>query len=178
MSARYDAVLFDLFSALLDSSAVWSDVAGDADLGAGWREEASRVAYSTGAYRPFVETVAQAARVVGVPPERAPELLRGMSEQLEPWPEAPELSDPPGQEDEEEKEEKQAAAAAEVEAEEVAEAEEAHVADSNDVPADSPAPEVDDRPMMFCSPEHEQLYHDYWLPRYGQHSYRAKEVSQ
>ena len=20
---------------------------------------------------------------------------------------------------------------------------------------------------MFCSPEHEQLYHDYWLPRYG-----------
>jgi hypothetical protein len=25
---------------------------------------------------------------------------------------------------------------------------------------------------MFCSPEHEQLYHDYWLPRYG-----AKEAS-
>ena len=25
---------------------------------------------------------------------------------------------------------------------------------------------------MFCSPGHERLYHDYWLPRYG-----AKEVS-
>ena len=32
--------------------------------------------------------------------------------------------------------------------------------------------EIDGVPQMFCSPEHEQLYHDYWLPRYG-----AKEVS-
>ena len=32
--------------------------------------------------------------------------------------------------------------------------------------------EVDGVPKMFCSPEHERLYHDYWLPRYG-----AKEVS-
>ena len=27
-------------------------------------------------------------------------------------------------------------------------------------------------PKMFCSPQHERLYHDYWLPRYG-----AKENS-
>jgi hypothetical protein len=32
--------------------------------------------------------------------------------------------------------------------------------------------DVNGKPEMFCSPEHEQLYHDYWLPRYG-----AKEVS-
>jgi len=31
--------------------------------------------------------------------------------------------------------------------------------------------DVDGVPHKFCSPEHEQLYHDYWLPRYG-----AKEV--
>ena len=59
--------------------------------GARWRQESSRVAYSTGPYRPFVETVAQAARLAGVPPTRAADLLRGMGEQLGPWPEAPEV---------------------------------------------------------------------------------------
>jgi 2-haloacid dehalogenase len=87
----YDAVLFDLFSALLDSGGLWDAVAGSAELGATWREESSRVAYSTGSYRPFVETVAEAARIVGVPPERAPELLREMGERLAPWPEAPDV---------------------------------------------------------------------------------------
>ena len=86
----YEAVLFDLFTALLDSQPLWREVAGSAAAGARWREESSRVAYSTGPYRPFVETVAQAARLAGVPPARAPDLLRGM-EELGPWPEAPEV---------------------------------------------------------------------------------------
>jgi 2-haloacid dehalogenase len=85
----YDAVLFDLFTALLDSQPLWREVAGNAAAGARWREESSRVAYSTGTYRPFVETVAEAARLVGVPPTRAADLLRGMGERLGPWPEAP-----------------------------------------------------------------------------------------
>jgi 2-haloalkanoic acid dehalogenase type II len=88
---RYEAVLFDLFSALLDSGALWSDIAGSAERAAKWREEASHVAYSTGSYRPFVQTVAEAALVSGLPPERAPDLLRGMGERLEPWAEAPEV---------------------------------------------------------------------------------------
>jgi 2-haloacid dehalogenase len=87
----YDAVLFDLFTALLDSQPLWREVAGSAAAGASWREEASRVAYSAGPYRPFVETVAQAAQVAGVPPARAADLLRGIGEQLGPWPEAPEV---------------------------------------------------------------------------------------
>jgi 2-haloacid dehalogenase len=87
----YDAVLFDLFTALLDSRPLWHEVAGSAVAGASWREESSRVAYSAGPYRPFVETVAEAARRAGVPPARAADLLRGMGEQLEPWPEAPEV---------------------------------------------------------------------------------------
>ena len=32
--------------------------------------------------------------------------------------------------------------------------------------------EVDGRELKFCSPDHERLYYDYWLPRYG-----AKEVA-
>jgi 2-haloacid dehalogenase len=87
----YDAVLFDLFTALLDSRPLWCEVAGSEELGASWREESSRVAYCAGPYRPFVETVADSARVVGVLPTRAPDLLRGMGEQLGPWPEAPEV---------------------------------------------------------------------------------------
>jgi hypothetical protein len=27
--------------------------------------------------------------------------------------------------------------------------------------------EIDGVPQTFCSPDHERLYHDYWLPRYG-----------
>src|ERR671929_84768 len=58
--------------------------------GAIWRQESSRVAYSAGPYRPFVETVEQAARLAGVPPTRAADLLRGMGERLRPLAAAPE----------------------------------------------------------------------------------------
>jgi 2-haloalkanoic acid dehalogenase type II len=88
---RYEAVLFDLFSALLDSQPLWREVAGNDAAGARWREESSRLAYSAGRYRPFVETVEDAAQVAGVPPTRAADLLRGMGDQLRPWPEAAEV---------------------------------------------------------------------------------------
>jgi 2-haloacid dehalogenase len=87
----YDAVLFDLFSALLDSQPLWREVAGSDAAGARWREECSRLAYSAGTYRPFPELVAEAAQLAGVPPARAPDLLRGMGEQLGPWPETPDV---------------------------------------------------------------------------------------
>jgi 2-haloacid dehalogenase len=87
----YEAVLFDLFTALLHSEPLWTAVAGDAAAGEQWRRESSRVAYSAGRYRPFVETVAEAALVVGVPAARAEKLLRGMSEELRPWAEAPDV---------------------------------------------------------------------------------------
>jgi 2-haloacid dehalogenase len=87
----YDAVLFDLFTALLDSQSLWDEVAGSPAAGARWREESSRVAYSTGPYRPFIETIAEGARLAGVPPERAGDLLAGMGARLGPWPEAPDV---------------------------------------------------------------------------------------
>jgi len=87
---RYDAVLFDLFTALLDSGPLWREVAGSEAAGASWREECSRLAYAAGPYRPFGEIVTAAAQVAGLPPARATDLLRGLGE-LEPWPEAPEV---------------------------------------------------------------------------------------
>jgi 2-haloalkanoic acid dehalogenase type II len=88
---RYEAVLFDLFTALLDSQWLWDRVAGSAAAGASWREECSRIAYATGPYRPFAEIVEQAARLAVVPPGRADDLLRGMGDQLDLWPEAQEV---------------------------------------------------------------------------------------
>ena len=84
----YDAVLFDLFTALLDSGPVWTEIAGDAETGATWRTECSRLAYCAGAYRPFEDLVADAAALAGLPPARAEDLLRGMREEAAPWPEA------------------------------------------------------------------------------------------
>ena len=90
-ASGYDAVLFDLFTALLDSQPLWSEVAGDEAAGTRWREASSRLAYAAGRYRPFAETVAEAAQLAGVSPTRAADLLHGMEEQLLPWPEAPEV---------------------------------------------------------------------------------------
>ena len=72
----------------MDSQPLWREVAGDEAAGARWREESSRLAYSAEQYRPFVETVEEAAQLAGVLPARAADLLRGMGEQLRPWPEA------------------------------------------------------------------------------------------
>lgn len=75
----------------MDSQPLWREVAGDEAAGTRWREESSRLAYAAGPYRPFAETVAEAAQLAGVSPMRASDLLRGVEEQLRPWPEAPEV---------------------------------------------------------------------------------------
>ena len=86
--ARYDAVLFDLFSALLDSQPAYDEAAGSTELGERWKREHSRLSYAAGSYRPHDEVVAEAAERVGVPREHVPLLVARLGE-LEPWPEAP-----------------------------------------------------------------------------------------
>jgi len=81
---RYDAVLFDLLTALLDSWSLWNDVAGDAETGRRWRAEYLRITYRTGAYRLYEELVAEAAGVVGLRPGLATVLGERYGE-LEPW---------------------------------------------------------------------------------------------
>jgi 2-haloacid dehalogenase len=86
--APYDGVLFDLFSGLLDSQPAYDEVAGNASQGRRWRSEHSRLTYLAGDYRPHDDLVAEAAKRIGLSPDRAPALVARLGE-LRPWPEAP-----------------------------------------------------------------------------------------
>jgi 2-haloalkanoic acid dehalogenase type II len=90
MARRYDAVLFDLLTALLDSWTLWNDVAGGAERGGPWRAAYLRITYRTGAYRPYEALVAEAAEAVGLPRRLADELGVRYAE-LQPWNDAPEV---------------------------------------------------------------------------------------
>ncbi|MGH7090742.1 MAG: HAD-IA family hydrolase [Stellaceae bacterium] len=88
MPRCWDAVLFDLLTALLDSWTLWNRVAGDAETGRRWRTEYLRITYATGAYCPYEDLVAEAAAAVGLPRRLAGELA-GRYGEIAPWPEAP-----------------------------------------------------------------------------------------
>ncbi len=85
MSRPYDAVLFDLLTALLDSWTLWNEVAGGAEAGQRWRTAYLRQTYATGAYRPYETLVAEAAEAVGLD-RRLAETLDARYAELQPWP--------------------------------------------------------------------------------------------
>lgn len=84
---RYGAVGFDLLTALLDTWSLWSAVAGDRAIGMRWHA-ASQDLLRGRAYRPFAEIVRDAAKVAGVSPRSAEELLSRWGD-FEPWPDVP-----------------------------------------------------------------------------------------
>ena len=61
MTRRYEAVLFDLLTGLLDSWTLWNAVAGSEEAGRRWRAAYLAVTYRTGRYQPYEELVARAA---------------------------------------------------------------------------------------------------------------------
>lgn len=83
--SRYDAILFDLLTALLDSWSLWNAVAGDEEAGHRWRTAYLRITYETGAYRPYEDLVAEAAEAVGLDRDLAARLDARYGE-LRPWP--------------------------------------------------------------------------------------------
>lgn len=86
----YDAILFDLLSALLDSSSLWNSVAGGETNGLRWRRRYLEITARTGAYRPYEELVEQAAEDAGFSKALSGKLVRRWDE-LEPWPEVNEV---------------------------------------------------------------------------------------
>lgn len=85
---KYDAVVFDLLTALLDSWTLWNAVAGSEEAGLRWRRRYLEITYGCGGYRPYETLVREAAVDVGMPAALGDELDRRWQE-LMPWPEAP-----------------------------------------------------------------------------------------
>lgn len=84
----FDAVIFDLLTALLDSWTLWNAVAGSAERGLSWRRKYLDLTYRAGAYRPYESVVREAAEATGLDPRCAEVLVKRWNE-LAPWPEAP-----------------------------------------------------------------------------------------
>ena len=84
---RYDAVLFDLLTALIDSWTLWNRVAGSEKAGRQWRAEYLRLTYGCGTYEPYETLVAQAAISTGLSTAHAAR-LESEWEELQPWEDA------------------------------------------------------------------------------------------
>ena len=84
---RYDAVGFDLLTALLDTWSLFSDVAGGRDLGMRWHASSQSLLRGR-TYRPFEDIVRDAADAVGIERARADALLARWGEAA-PWPDVP-----------------------------------------------------------------------------------------
>jgi 2-haloalkanoic acid dehalogenase type II len=84
---RYDAVLFDLLTALLDSWTLWDSVAGSKEAGRRWRAAYLKLTYGCGAYRPYETLVREAAEETGLGAHKARELAARWDE-LQPWDDA------------------------------------------------------------------------------------------
>jgi len=87
MPAKYDAVMFDLLSALLDSWSLWDDVAGDKALGRKWRMRYLEATCDSTGFEPYIPLIAGSAKAVGLDGSLAGVLVDRW-EELRPWPEA------------------------------------------------------------------------------------------
>lgn len=84
MALKYQAVLFDLLTALLDSWTVWDHAAGSQARGRAWRAAYLKLTYGCGGYRPYETLVAEAAASVGLGAEYAAKLEADW-QSLTPW---------------------------------------------------------------------------------------------
>src|SRR5579884_942385 len=83
---RYDAVAFDLLTALIDSWTLWKAVARSAEAGLRWRQRYLQLTYQAGAYVPYESLVERAATETGLSAKVARALAQRFDE-LPPWPE-------------------------------------------------------------------------------------------
>ena len=86
VAARYDAVLCDLLTGLLNSWDLWDDAAGGTELGRRWRMAYLRVTFTQpGPYVSYEDLVREAARQEGISAAAVQALFDGYGE-LRPWP--------------------------------------------------------------------------------------------
>jgi len=87
-AGRFEAIAFDLLTALIDSWSLYARVTGTEEMGRAWRLASLRRVTSQGSYRSYEEILLDAAADAGVPAEKRDELVARWGE-LKPWPEAP-----------------------------------------------------------------------------------------
>jgi 2-haloacid dehalogenase len=87
---KYQAVVFDLLSALLNSWKLWNEIAGSEEIGLRWRKRYIQLTYAAGKYRPYEDIIREAAETEGIPGDRPIQLIRSW-DKLEPWPETREV---------------------------------------------------------------------------------------
>ena len=85
---NFNAIAFDLLTALVDSWTLWANVARGGELGRLWRTTSLRIITSAGVYQPYEEMIRRAAVEVGLAPARTDELIARWAE-IKPWPETP-----------------------------------------------------------------------------------------
>ncbi|MAO57224.1 MAG: haloacid dehalogenase [Rhodospirillaceae bacterium] len=87
---KYDAVLCDLLTGLLDSWTLWDAAAGGVEPGRRWRMAYLQVTFAQpGPYVSYEDLVAEAARMEGIPDAAVQALFDGYGN-LKPWPGVPE----------------------------------------------------------------------------------------
>ncbi len=86
--SRYQAVIFDLLTALLDSWTLWNNAAGSDAAGLRWRKKYLDLTYGCGAYEDYEFLVSESARQANVPGDAADRLIEAWPD-LAPWSEAP-----------------------------------------------------------------------------------------
>ena len=87
LGRNFQAVIFDLYTALLDSWSLWNEAAGTEELGWHWRKKYLELTYQAGRYRCYETIIAESAQAVGLAEECATTLIENWAA-LQPWPEA------------------------------------------------------------------------------------------
>ena len=87
---RYDTVVFDLLTGLIDSWSLWNEVAGCKKMGHKWRSRYLEITYETFEYKKYEDLVLLAAKDVGLNKELAKNLFKKWNF-LRPWPETNEI---------------------------------------------------------------------------------------
>jgi 2-haloacid dehalogenase len=72
----YQAVVFDLLSALLNSWKLWNEIAGSDEIGLRWRKRYIQLTYAAGRYRPYEGIIAEAAAAEAISEDRAAKLIQ------------------------------------------------------------------------------------------------------
>jgi len=89
-AGRFEAVAFDLLTALIDSWSLFARVTGSAEVGRAWRLGSLRRVTTQGDYRSYEDILLEAAAEAGVSRTKGDELLSRWGE-LRPWPEVPDV---------------------------------------------------------------------------------------